>query len=51
MNWDLVIGVMSLLIATIAFYACIKIKELVEVQKTIALLMNKDRLADARPSE
>ena len=38
MNWNLVVGVMSLLTATIAFYVCIKIMELVDVQKTIALL-------------
>ena len=38
MNWDLVVGVMSLLTATIAFYVCVKVKELVDVQKTAVLL-------------
>ena len=38
MNWNIVVGVMSLLTATIAFYLCVKVNELVNVQKTIALL-------------
>ena len=38
MNWDLVVGVMSLLTATIAFYVCVKVKEMVEIQKTMTLL-------------
>ena len=38
MNWDLVVGISSLLVPTIALYISVKIKELVEIQKTMALL-------------
>ena len=38
MSWNLIVGIMSILTATIAFYLCVKIKELVDVQKIVALL-------------
>ena len=38
MNWQPIIGVSSLLVATITLYICIKLKELVDTQKTLTLL-------------
>ena len=38
MNWQIVTGISSLLIATITLYICVKIKELGESLKTMELL-------------